>query len=265
MRSETVRVLVAQLEAHTRRGPVLVLVEDVHWVDPSTRELLDAMIGRLETLPVLAVITARPELSPPWPHYGHATVHSLNRIGRGEVKAMVDGVTGGKRLPSEVFEQILSKTDGVPLFVEELTKTVIESGLLRETAEGYLLDGPLPHLAIPSTLQDSLMARLDRLSVVKEVAQTGACIGRQFSYELLAAVVPLEERALEDALAQLIRSELIFVRGTPPEATYTFKHALLQDIAYESILHDRRRRLHHQIVTAVEALYPERIVEHAPV
>jgi predicted ATPase len=171
---------------------------------------------------------------------------------------MVGRVTGGKMLPPEVLDQILAKTDGVPLFLEELTKTVLESGLLREVAEGYAVTGPLPSLAIPSTLRDSLMARLDRLAPVKEVAQMGAVIGREFAYQLLAAVSLRGDDALRDALAQLVRSELVFHRGQPPQAVYTFKHALVQDTAYQSLLKSRRRQLHARIAEVLEQRFPDR-------
>ena len=171
--------------------PVLELYEDVHWVDPSTLELLDLLIERVRTLRVLVIITFRPEFSPPWSGHAHVTSLPLNRLGRRQGAAIVDQLTGGKSLPGEILEQIVAKTDGVPLFVEELTKTVLESGLLRDAGDRYELAGPLPPLAIPASLHDSLMARLDRLAPVKEVAQIGAVIGREFSYELLATVADM--------------------------------------------------------------------------
>jgi predicted ATPase len=174
----------------------------VHWIDPTMLELLGRVVDRVQRIPVLAVITFRPEFTPPWKGHGHVTALSLSRLGRRQGAAMVDRVTVGKSLPAEVLEQILAKTDGVPLFVEELTKTVIESGLLRDHGDCYQLAGPLPPLAIPATLQDSLMARLDRLAPVKELAQMAACIGREFSHELLGAVSSLSDSALRDALVQ---------------------------------------------------------------
>src|SRR6266436_6966374 len=164
---------------------------------------------------------------------------------------MVNQITGGKTLPAEVLEEILVKTDGVPLFVEELTKTVLESGLLREEGESYVFAKELTPLAIPATLQDSLMARLDRLSPVKETAQIGATIGREFSYRLLDAISPIKGAQLEKALRELIESELIYARGSPPEATYIFKHALVQDTAYASLLRSRRQRIHADIARAL--------------
>ena len=172
-------------------------------------------------------------------------------------------MTGGRKLPAEVLAQIVAKTDGVPLFVEELTKNVLESGLLVEDGERYRLDGPLPPLAIPSTLQDSLMARLDRLAAVKEIAQIGAAIGREFSYALLQAVVGRDEATLRAALAQLEESELVFRSGEPPAARYTFKHALVQDTAYESLLKSRRQILHQRIAEALRDKFPD-VVEAEP-
>ena len=173
---------------------MLELYEDVHWIDPSTLELLDLLVERVRALPVLVVLTYRPEFSPPWTGQRHVTALTMNRLGRRQGAVMVDRVTGGKALPAEILDQILAKTDGVPLFLEELTKTVLESGLLADAGDHYELAGPLPPLAIPATLHDSLMARLDRLAPVKEVAQIGAAIGREFSHALLAAVADRPKR-----------------------------------------------------------------------
>ena len=214
------------------RHPVLMVVEDAHWIDPTTMETIGAVIERVERAPVLLLITYRPEFEPPWSGHGHIATLALTRLSRRRGQAMVEKVTGGKALPDTVLNQIVAKTDGVPLFVEELTKTVLEAGFLSEESDRYVLDGPLPPLAIPATLQDSLMARLDRLAPVKEVAQIGACIGREFEYELLAAVSPLRDNELQEALQELVNSELIFRRGAPPDASYSFKHALVQDSAY---------------------------------
>jgi hypothetical protein len=202
-------------------------------------------------LRALLVVTFRPEFAAPW--VGRAQVASLqlSRFRRRQALTMVDRVAGGKALPAEVTEQIVAKTDGVPLFMEELTKTVLESGLLREENGVYVLGSALTPLAIPSTLQDSLMARLDRLAPVKEIARIGAAIGREFPYRLLEAVSPLQGPALQDALGQLMASELIYGRGAPPEATYVFKHALVQDTAYASLLRSRRQRIHADIARAL--------------
>src|SRR6266480_6795628 len=187
------RTFVAQLEELATQGALLVVLEDAHWLDPTSRELFDQIVDRLQRLPVLLVVTFRAELSPPWIGFPHVTLLTLNRLAKAQARSLVERITGGKALPSEVLEQILARTEGVPLFTEELTKTVLESGFLGDAGDHYVLAGPLPPLAIPATLRDSLMARLDRLAPVKEVAQIGACIGREFDHELLAAVVSLPE------------------------------------------------------------------------
>jgi predicted ATPase len=247
----TLDALVSQMEGLSQTRPVLLIFEDVHWADPTSIELLGLMVNRAQNVPVLVVITFRPEFSPPWMGLSHVTSLTLNHFSRSQAIAMVDQVTGGKALPEEVRAQIIEKTDGVPLFVEELTKTVIESGLLKDSGSHYALVGPLPAFAIPSTLHDSLMARLDRLAPVKEVAQTAAVMGREFSYGLLAAVSSLAQNALREALNQLVDAELIFPLGTSPSARYVFKHALVQEAAYESLLKSKRRELHGLIAKAL--------------
>ncbi len=249
--------LIQQIEGLAARQPVVMLVEDAHWIDPTTSEWLDMLIDRLAGLRLLLIVTFRPEFQPRWTLFSHVTALSLNRLGRDQGEAIIAHVAGGKTLPSEVGNQILAKTEGVPLFVEELTKTVLESGLLIAEGDHYVLPGPLPSFAIPSTLQDSLMARLDRLASVKEVAQIGACIGRVFHHRLLAAVTGSGEVWLEDALHQFENSELVFRRGVPPEATYTFKHALVQDTAYQSLLKSRRQQIHASIASTLESTFPE--------
>jgi predicted ATPase len=181
-KEKTLTALLAQLERLAGRQPVLVLYEDVHWIDPTTLEFLTLVIERVQHLPVLLLITARPEFRPPWPAYAHVTLIALGRIGRDEGTSLVAQVTGGKALPSEVLEQILARTDGVPLFIEELTKAVVESGVLTDAGDRYTVAGPLPALAIPTSLNASLLARLDRLAPVREIAQIGAALGRQFSH-----------------------------------------------------------------------------------
>jgi class 3 adenylate cyclase len=218
-KQRTLEILLEQLSGLARARPVLELYEDLHWVDPSTLELLDLLVERVRSLPVLAVLTYRPEFSPPWSGHAHVTSLALNRLGRRQGAAMVERVAGGKALPAEVLEQIVARTDGVPLFVEELTKTVLESGLLTDAGDHYELAGPLPPLAIPATLHDSLLARLDRLAPVKEVAQIDAVIGREFAYALLAAVADRPEAELQAALDQLVSSDLVFRRGSPPDAS----------------------------------------------
>jgi predicted ATPase len=229
---QTFRALLAQLEGLARHMPVLVVLEDGQWFDPTTLELFDVVVGRIERLSVLLVVTFRPEFRPPWLGRAHVTLLTLSRLGRSQAAEVVARVTDGRALPAEAMEQILAKTDGIPLFVEELTKAVLEAGLLREEGDRYVLQGPLPPLAIPDTLHGSLLARLDRLAPVKEVAQVGAVIGREFDHELLAAVAGMDEARLGAALRQLIEAELVFPRGVPPEAAYAFKHALVQEAAY---------------------------------
>jgi class 3 adenylate cyclase/predicted ATPase len=251
------RTLLGQLEGLAAKQPILQIFEDAHWLDPTTAELLGLAVDRVRTLPVLLLVTCRPEFMPAWAHQTHATMLTLNGLGRRQVTAMVERLTGAKALPEEVLEQIVARTDGVPLFVEELTKTVLESGLVRGGEQRYELAGPLPALAIPPTLRDSLMARLDRLAPVKEVAQIGATLGREFSHELLAAVVPLGEAALQEAMEQLVAAELVFRRGTAPDATYSFKHALVQDAAYRSMLNSKRRQIHARVAAALQERSPE--------
>jgi class 3 adenylate cyclase/predicted ATPase len=249
--------LLNQLEGLAGERPVLLVVEDAHWIDPTSSELFELVIDRIQDLSVLLVITFRPDLTPPWTGHAHVTSLTLNRLDRKQGSAMVDRVTGGKALPAEVLDQILAKSDGVPLFVEELTKAVLESGLLKERPDRYSMCGPMPPLAIPATLQDSLMARLDRLAPAKAIAQIGAVIGRQFSYELVAAVSPLHDAKLNEALVQLVDSELVFRRGALPGATYAFKHALVRDAAYQSLLRSKRQALHQQVASVLEERFPE--------
>src|SRR6202048_3196729 len=259
----TLAALLAQLNGLAAQQPVFILFEDVHWADPTSLELLTLVLERVARLRVLLLITARPEFTQPWPGHAHVTTVSLTRLSSDDGADLIDGVTAGKTLPEEVVNQILARTDGVPLFVEELTKTVLETGLLEEQEGHYVLNRPLPSMAIPSTLHASLMARLDRLAPVREVAQIGAVVGREFSYELLSAVAGLPNEALEEALAQLVRSELVFCRGQLPQAVYTFKHALVRDAAYSGLLKSRRAALHATIADAFEQRFPE-IVEAQP-
>jgi class 3 adenylate cyclase/predicted ATPase len=246
-RRRTLAALLDQFEGLARRQPILLSFEDVHWADATSLELLDLTVERMRQLPVLTLFTYRPEFEPLWIGLPNVSTLTLGRLDRNDVESIIARVTGGRPLPAEVTEQIVLKTDGNPLFVEELTKAVLEAGILVEDAEGYRLDGPLPPLAIPATLHDSLMARLDRLAPVKEIGQIGAAIGREFSYSLLRALVERDETALKDALAQLEDAELVFRRGDPPEAIYSFKHALVQEAAYENLLKSRRQVLHRRI------------------
>jgi class 3 adenylate cyclase len=239
-KEKTFEALLAQLPRLAAQQPVLMLFEDAHWIDPTSLELLTLTVARAAQLPLLLLVTARPEFTPPWPAEAHVTTHALARLSRREGMTLVERSAGGKALPAEILEQILARTDGVPLFLEELTKTIIESGLLSEEDGHYALDGALPPLAIPTTLHDSLMARLDRLAPVREVAQIGAAIGREFSYRLLSAVAQQPDDWLKEALDRLVRAELVFGRGEVPEAVYSFKHALVQEAAYASLLRERR-------------------------
>jgi class 3 adenylate cyclase/tetratricopeptide (TPR) repeat protein len=256
-KERTLEVLFEQLEGLAARQPVLAVYEDVHWIDPTTLEMLDLFVARIQALRVLVLVTFRPEFVPPWSGYAHVTHLPLNRLGRRQGAALVSRLTAGKALPAEVEDQILAKTDGVPLFVEELTKVVLGSGLLREVGDHYELTGPLPPVAIPTTLHDSLMARLDRLAPVKEVAQIGAIIGREFSHELLDAVTPLDTAELNGALSELVGAELIFRHGTATEVTYSFKHAMVQEAAYQSLLKSKRLELHGRIASVLQERFPD--------
>ncbi|QIG93065.1 MULTISPECIES: adenylate/guanylate cyclase domain-containing protein [unclassified Bradyrhizobium] len=242
-RRQTFAALLDQLEGLARQQPVLVVCEDMHWADATSLELLDLAVDRIRGLPILMLMTFRPEFEPPWAGLANVSLLRLDRLDRQDTRALIEQVTVGRLLPGEMMTQIIERTDGVPLFVEELTKMIMESGLLVENAGRY----PLPPLAIPATLQDSLMARLDRLAPVKEVAQIGAAIGREFSYALLRSVAGRDDLTLGAALAQLEEAELLLRRGTPPDASYSFKHALVQEAAYESLLKSRRQLLHKHI------------------
>jgi class 3 adenylate cyclase len=252
------KTFLARLDRLAARGPILMVLEDGHWLDPTSRDLIDQIVDRIQRWPVMLVATFRPELSPPWIGFPHVTLLTLNRLPQAQVVALINRITNHKALPTEVLGQILARTEGVPLFTEELTKAVLESGILHETEDRYVLAGPLPSLAIPATLHDSLMARLDRLASVKEVAQIGACIGREFDHELLAAVVSMPEAELAAGLERLVAAELVFRRGLQPAATYVFKHALVRDAAYESLLKRRRQELHERIATSIETQFPQR-------
>jgi class 3 adenylate cyclase/predicted ATPase len=256
-KARTFEALLGQLDGLAAQQPLLVIYEDAHWADPTTLEFLGLVVERVQGLPVLLLITFRPEFVPPWTGHGHVTALSLGRLARRQGGAMVARVAGGKGLPAELLQQILDKTDGVPLFIEELTKTVLESALLWGAGDRFELTGSLAQLTIPSTLHDSLMARLDRLGMVKELAQIAACIGREFSHRLIAEVTMLPEPDLDHALAELMAAQLIFPRGALPEATYSFKHALVQDAAYQSLLKSRRRQLHAKIGTVLEEHFAE--------
>jgi predicted ATPase len=254
---QTLQALLTIMLRIAIQQPVLFVMEDLHWVDPSTLELLSLLVDQGPTARILALFTSRPDFSPPWTGRAHLTQVTVTRLPHRQVVEVIHQVAHGKALPPEVVEQIVAKTDGVPLFVEELTKMVLESGLLQEREECYELTRPLPPLAIPATLHDSLMARLDRLSAAKTVAQLGATIGRQFSYNLLQAVSPLDETTLQHGLRQLVEAELLYQRGLLPQATYLFKHALIQDAAYQSLLKSTRQHYHQRIAEALAERFPE--------
>ena len=256
-KDETLRALADATEAIARRQPTVMLLEDIHWADPTTLEVIDLLVHRVRNVPLLIVLTHRPEFASRWSHYGHVTALTLTKLPRPQTAAMVSRLAGGKPLPADLLEQILGKTDGVPLFVEELTRSILESGELIAAGDRWEYAGRAGTLAIPLTLRDSLMARLDRFAPVKEVAQIGAAIGREFSYELIAAVAPHSRPVLDQALAQLTQLGLAFPQGTPPDATYTFKHALVQDAAYNSLLRRRRQELHDRIARVIEERWPQ--------
>jgi class 3 adenylate cyclase/tetratricopeptide (TPR) repeat protein len=255
-KDETLRALVDLSEAAAIKQSTVMLFEDAHWADPTSLEVLDLLIDRVRDIPLFIVLTHRPEFQSRWAHHGHVTGLNLSRLTREQSSAMVSGVVGAKALPAELLARILAKTDGVPLFVEELTKSILESGELKDAGDRYEYVGSAHSITIPATLRDSLMARLDRFMPVKEIAQIGAAIGREFSHELLATVAPMNQAALDDGLERLTESGLAHRRGTPPQAVYTFKHALVQDAAYDSLLKSRRQELHGKIAHAIEANFP---------
>ena len=258
-KEKTFAALLGSLEALARRRPVLMVFEDVHWIDPSSLELLDRTIARVERLPVLLIATFRPEFLPSWVGQPHVTMLALSRLGRREGAALIQRLAGNLAgLPEDIINEIVERTDGVPLFLEEVTKVVLEAA--SGAASTAVATIPGAHSAVPATLQASLMARLDRLgAAAREVAQTGAAIGREFAYELVTAVLPRGEAEARAALDQLVAAGLVFQRGTPPAAEYQFKHALVQDTAYGTLLRGPRQALHARIAAAVEARMPERV------
>jgi TOMM system kinase/cyclase fusion protein len=256
-KQQTLHALLTILRRIAAQQPVLFVMEDLHWVDPTTLELLTLLVDQGPTTRILALFTYRPDFNPPWTGRSHLTQVTLPRLPRRQAAEMTSRVAHGHALPPEIVEQIVAKTDGVPLFVEELTKMLLESGLLHEREERYELTGPLPPLAIPATLHDSLMARLDRLATVKALAQLGATLGREFTYDLLQAVAPWDEETLRRGLQQLVAAEFLYQQGLPPQATYRFKHALIQDAAYQSLLRSTRQQHHLYIAQVLEARFPE--------
>jgi class 3 adenylate cyclase/predicted ATPase len=265
-RARTLAALVDQLIGSAGRRPVMWVVEDAHWIDPTTLEMLELALERVHGSAVLVVVTARPTFGASFASHPVVTRLVLNRLARAAVQLIVDRISDGKRLPEAVLDEIAVRSDGVPLFVEEMTKSVLESGALLETADAYHLGGPLTGLAIPASLHDSLMARLDRLHPVREVAQAAAVIGRSFDHATIAALTELPEPALGDAMLRLVEAELVFRRGTPPDATYLFKHALVRDAAYESLLKAKRVAMHARLVDVLERSVnasPEVKAQHA--
>jgi predicted ATPase len=261
-RQQTLTAILGIVLALSEQQPVLLIVEDLHWVDPSTLELLDLLVDQAPTLPLCVLLTCRPTFRHPWSLRTHLMPLMLSRLARDQVTQMVTRVASGKRLPSEVVHHIVTQTDGVPLFIEELTKTVLESGLLREMDGYYELTGSLSAVAIPTTLQDSLMARLDRLGTAKGMAQWGATLGRQFSYALLQAVSQREEATLQRDLGRLIEAELLYQRGVLPQATYLFKHALIQEAAYQSLLRSTRQYYHQRAARVLTEQFAETAETH---
>jgi len=256
----------AEVRALSRIKPILMVVEDAHWIDASTLSMLEACLDTISNERVMILITGRPTFLHGFGGHPIVSKLTLNRLGSNQTESVMAKITGGKALPDELVAEIISRTDGVPLFIEELTKTILESGDLIETEHSFELVGPLNRTSIPSTLHDSLMARIDRLQPVKEIAQMAACIGRSFDRATLAKIAKEDDKTLDDALDKLERSELVFRRGTAPDTTYVFKHALVRDVAYESLLKRRRLEIHHRLTDLFEAdpnAAPELIAHHA--
>ena len=261
-RQRTQEALTAQLAGLTRQRPALMIVEDAHWVDPTSLEVFGRTVDQIKTLPVLLIVTFRPEFNAPWAGRSHVTSLALNRLGEREATAIIARLVGNKELPADVMAEIVERTDGIPLFVEEMTKAVLEAGGAGE-ARHIAAAVPSAALAVPASLHASLMARLDRLGSAKDVAQIGAAIGREFSHPLLAAVMAEPEAKLQSALDRLMTAGLLFRQGAPPHATYLFKHALVQDAAYGTLLREPRRALHARIAETIESQFAE-IAESQP-
>jgi class 3 adenylate cyclase len=261
-RQKTLEALTAQVEALSRQNPLLMIFEDAHWADPTSLETFGLIVDRVRSLPVLLVVTFRPEFDPPWIGRPYVTALTLNRLAQRDIEAMIDRVVGNKVVPASVRHDIIERTDGIPLFVEEMTKAVLEAGS-EDTAQRIASAIPSSGLAVPASLQASLMARLDRLGPAKEVAQIGATIGREFFHALLAAVVRKPEAELQSALDRLVATGLLFRQGVPPQASYLFKHALVQDAAYGTLLREPRRALHARIAEALESQFTD-IAESQP-
>jgi predicted ATPase len=259
-RQRTLEAVITQIQALAQQNPVLMIFEDVHWIDPTSLEALGRTVERVRKLRALLIITHRPEFEPPWIGQPHATTLSIKRLEEREIATMIDGVTGDKALPASIRQEIIARTDGIPLFVEEMTKAVLEAGG-QEAAEQAL--AAVPSASVPASLHASLMARLDRLGPAKEVAQIGAAIGREFSHTLLLAVARKPEAETASALGRLVASGLLIRQGMPPQASYAFKHALVRDAAYGTLLRGKRKELHGNIAQGLESGFPE-IVETQP-
>ena len=255
----TLEALVHYLQGMADRCPVVFIVEDAHWLDPTTLDLLTRIIDRIRQMRVLLLITFRPDFKPVWAEYSHVTFLTLSRLPRRQSAELVAAMTGGKGLPPAVQQAILAKTDGVPLYIEALTENVLESGLLTEGNESFTLKGPLKELPIPDSLHALLMERVDRLGPAKEIVQTGAAIGREFTYELLQATVEVPDSQLKNALDHFVASGLISQEGEIPLAKYHFKHALVQEAAYSTLPKKPRRLLHARIAKTLESRFAERI------
>jgi predicted ATPase len=251
--------LLNQLEALARSRLVLMLFEDAQWIDPTSRELLDLTLDRVARLPVLLVVTFRPEFQHGWSGQPHVATFALNRLGGHDGAVLVERLAGNAGLARETVDEIVERADGVPLFVEELTKAVLESDDRADRVAAVLAASPLPELAIPATLHASLIARLDRLGpVAKEVGQIGAVLGREFGYELIEAVAQRPAPELRLGLDRLVEARLLFCRGLAPQSSYLFKHALVQDAAYGTLLRARRQELHGRVATALSGISPIR-------
>ena len=267
-KDQTLTALLSWLQRSATHQPVRLEIEDIHWADPSTLELLGLLIDAVPSCAILVLLTFRPEFIPPWPNQAHMLPLQLSRLPQQHITDMVERVAG-KALPADILQQLITTSDGVPLYIEEMTKNLLESGVLHEHDGHYVVNDPLPPLAIPASLQDSLAARLDRLAPVRELAQIGAVLGREFLYALLKSVAQLEDRRLQDGLHQLETAEILYRRGVPPHATYLFKHALVQEAAYQSTLKSQRQHWHRLTALALEAafsetreLHPELLAHH---
>jgi predicted ATPase len=255
-RQRTLEALVLQAVALSREKPLLMIFEDAHWTDPTSIELWGRVVDRIPSLRALLIVTFRPEFEPPWIGRPYVTALTINRLAQRDVHSVIDGVVGNRFIPASIRQDIIERTDGIPLFVEEMTKAVLEAEHEGAAVQAISMV-PSPVLAVPASLHASLMARLDRLGPAKEVAQAGAAIGREFSHALLAAVARKSEVELELALGHLTKAGLLSGQGMPPNATYLFKHALVQDAAYGTLLREPRRALHARIAETLEFQFTE--------